>query len=108
MPDQTGWNARGSGSPGGFTASRAAVSGSQHIVYGIDVGLAEAGIVLATIADTTGTIWEQYVHNGRDFTFPKGIAAAKGSAVTATLASVSTTGGSPDALASVNLHGATY
>ena len=108
MPDQTGWIARGAGTPDGFTVTKAGVSDRQHIVYGIDVGLSEAGIALVTMKDGTSTAWEQYVHNGEKFPFAKGIPMTKGNAVNVTVASIATTGGSPDSIVAINLHGSTF
>jgi hypothetical protein len=86
------------------TATKAAVSGRQHVVRGVDAAFTNAAVgKLLTIKDGTTVIWRGYVHSQREVTFPSGIAITIGNACSAEL-SASGTGGQNG---SVNLHGTT-
>lgn len=101
MSDQSGWVAAATASAGIATATKAAETGKQHVVYSADasaVGAAE--ILLLQIKDGTTVVWEGHVHQSRETLFPKGLSITRGSACSAVLAAGA-------GVTKVNLHGTT-
>ena len=101
---RAGWVAKDSKDDAAATATKAAVVGSQHVVYGVDASFSLAvSDKLLQIKDGTTVVWEGYLTDRDKWTFPTGIAMTVGNACSAVLAA-SGTGGT---LGKVNLHGNT-
>lgn len=98
----TGWAVTASDTNAVTTASKAAATGKQHVVYAVSASFASttSGILLQ-IKDDTTVIWEDYVYDSQPFEFPKGLAITPGNACSAVLAA------SGGAIQKVNLHGVT-
>jgi predicted dinucleotide-utilizing enzyme len=100
-----GWLAKDSQDNATATATKAALTGKQHVIYSVSASFsATAANKLVQLKDGTTVIWEGYVtDNGREFTFPKGIGIARGAACSATLAA----SGAGGTIGKLNLHGET-
>lgn len=99
-----GWIARASADNALATATKAAVSGRQHIVYGVTASFSGAASnKLLTIKDGTTVVFQAYVTSLASVQFPRGIAITPGAACSAELAA----SGAGATLGDVNLHGAT-
>lgn len=99
-----GWSVTASADNGMATAAKAAAAGKKHIVFGVSADYSAAVVgKLLQIKDGTNVIWQTYVHNSFQATFPRGLAATTGNAVSAELAA-SGTGGT---VGVVSLHGVT-
>lgn len=101
MSNQTGWIEKASDTNAVTTATKAAITNRQHIVYGVDASFASTASALLQILDGVSVVWEGYVYNSREVDFPKGISITRGNAVSAVLAA----SGGP--IQKVNLHGST-
>ena len=99
-----GWIARASADNALATASKAAESGRQHIVYGVTAGFSgSASNKLLTIKDGTTVVFTAYVTNQLAIQFPRGIAITPGAACSAEL----NASGTGAMLGEVDLHGVT-
>jgi len=98
---QAGWIETDSKDNAEATASHAAATGRQYVIYSVDASFSAAATKLLQVKDGTTVIWEGYVVNSRDISFSEGIAATPGNAVSAVLAA-SGTGG---LIGKVNIHG---
>jgi selenophosphate synthase len=101
MPNQTGWSETASDTNAETTATRAAESGRQHIIYGVSASFATTATALLQVKDGSTVIWQDYVYDKLNLTFPQGLSATKGNAVSAVLAA----SGGP--IQKVNIHGIT-
>jgi len=102
MAEQTGWAVTASDTNAITTATKAAVSGKQHIVHAVSASFASttSGILLQ-ILDGVTVVFEDYIYDSGKFEFPRGISITKGGACSAVLAA------SGGAVQKVNLHGVT-
>lgn len=99
-----GWIARASADNATATATQAAESGRQHIVYGVTAGFSGAASnKLLVIKDGTTVVFRAYVTNQLAIQFPRGIAITPGNACSAELAA---SGGAGN-FGEVDLHGIT-
>lgn len=103
MADQTGWNAKDSKDNAAATATKAAETGKQHIVYSVSASFSATATKLLQILDGVTVVWEGYVYDKEKIPFPKGLSISKSAACSALLAA-SGTGG---IIGKVNLHGVT-
>lgn len=101
MAEQTGWAVKDSKTNSAATAAKAAEAGKQHTVFSVDASFASTASALLQILDGTTVVWESYVYDAKEITFPRGLSITKGSACSAVLAA----SGGP--LQKVNLHGIT-
>ena len=112
MDRRTGWVETDSEDNAEATASRAAETGRQHVVYSVDASFSaiNAGLVLLQVKDGTTTVWEGYAGSDTDGStyiekeFPAGLTITLGAACSAVLAA-SGTGGT---VGKVNIHGVTF
>lgn len=101
-----GWSVAASASSAVATATKAAESSKQHIIYGVDAGFATtpgSPVLLQILEDDVSpatVLWEGYVTTPNSFTFKQGMKCGIGRQVSAVLQS----GG---AVGKVNLHGIT-
>lgn len=100
--DRVGWAETAADTNAITTATKAAASDKQHVVYGASASFATTATALLQIKDGSTVIWQDYVYDKVDLTFPKGLAGTKGNAMSAVLAA----SGGPAQV--VNLHGATF
>jgi hypothetical protein len=100
---RAGWVEDASADNATATATKAAVSTKQHIIFGVTASFSAAATKLLTVKDGNTTIMERTIYSAADLTFPRGIAATKGNAVSAIL----TASGSGGVIGYVALHGIT-
>ncbi len=102
MTAQTGWAAKASGTNEEITATKAAVVGKEHVVFGISASFASttSGILLQ-LKDGSTVVWEDYIYDAGGISFPRGITITRGAACSAVLAA------SGGAIQKVNMHGIT-
>lgn len=98
-----GWVESATATAATATATRAAQAGRQHVVKAVTASFDQTAVALLTIRDGATVVWQGYVHNQAAVTFPSGIAATKGNAVSAELAS-----GGTGVTGAVALHGETF
>lgn len=67
------------------TASRPAVTYDEHYITGVSASYSAAQIGLLQIKDGATVVWEGYVHNQKDVSFPKPLQLTNGNAVSAEL-----------------------
>lgn len=85
------------------TATRAAEPGKNHIIYSVDASFSAAtAFKLLQIKEATTVIWEGYVSDSREVTFPRGLKITEGVVCSAELAA----SGTAAVIGKVNLHGA--
>lgn len=85
------------------TATKAAATGKQHIVYSVHGSFASAiANKTLTIKDGTTTIWQHTFSNSLSVEFPAGIAITPGAAVSAELEAAGSA-----VIGNVTLHGRT-
>ena len=101
MADQTGWVEKATQDNAEATATKAADTNRQHVIFSVDASFSATKTKLLQVKDGSTIKWEGYVYDSREVKFPKAIAMSKNSAVTAVLAA-SGTGGT---IGKVNLHG---
>lgn len=99
-----GWIETDSQDNAAATAAHAAATGKQHIIYGVSASFSATATKLLQIKDGSTVVWEGYVYDKTDLTFPQGIAATQGNAVSAVLAA----SGAGGTIGKVNLHGETF
>lgn len=105
MKEQNGWSETATGSASA-TATHAAETGKQHVIYAVSVsaGSAGSGDISILIREGSTTIWEELIDSTKQssyaITFPKGRKIARGSACSV----VATKTG---ATVKANLHGIT-
>jgi len=97
---QAGWAEVDSKSNAVATATKAAITNKQHIVYSVDASFSATATILLQIKDGTTVVWEGYVYDSREVTFPSGLAITKGAACSAVLAA-----GGVGITGKVTLHG---
>lgn len=68
------------------TAEKAAATGKKHFVSSISASFSASATKLLQIKDDTTVIWESYVVNSGQFTFPSPIEITSGKKVSAVLA----------------------
>jgi hypothetical protein len=102
---RVGWIKSATADNAAATATKAAVSNKQHIIYGIDASFSAGSLVkLVTLKDGSTVIWSGYTQGSTlSVEFPHGIAITAGTDAVAVLAA-SGTGGT---IGYVNLHGVT-
>ena len=102
MSDQAAWIEADSQTNAVATATKAAASSRQHIVYGVSASFSATATALLQIKDGTTVVWEGYVYDKESVDFPRGIAMTRGGATSAVLAA-----GGGGIVGKVNLHGTT-
>ena len=102
MTMQTGWAEKASGTNEEITATKAALAGKEHVVFGVSASFASttSGILLQ-IKNGATVIWEDYVYDAGSITFLHGLTMTRGAACSAVLAA------SGGAVQKVNMHGIT-
>lgn len=96
-----GWTETDSQSGALATATKAAVAGKQYVLGGVSASYATTQTGLLQVKDGTTVIYEAYVYDSLDITFPEGIAITPGNSVSAELAAGSGIG-------KVNIHGVSF
>jgi len=105
MPrEQAGWVETASADDAEATATRAADSDKQHVIYGIDASFTSTVAKLLELKDGTTVIWSGIVYDSREITFPVGIPLTKGNAANVVLAA----SGAGANIGYVNMHGRSY
>lgn len=105
MANQGGWIAKDSKDNATATATKAAVSGKQHVVHGVDASFSvtPAAPCLLQVLDGASVVWEGYASSPVSIPFGAGISITVGNATSAVLAASGTAG----RIGKVNLHGRT-
>lgn len=100
----SGWNVNAVATNGTATATKAALTNYQHIVYSVDASCATtpAAPILLTVSDASTVVFQTYITVGRTVLFPMGVSAVPAHAVSAALAACGS-----GVVGSVNLHGKT-
>lgn len=85
------------------TATHAAETGKRHVITAVSASFSASSTKLLQIKDDTTVIWEAYVENHEHLTFPTGLLATAGNAVSAVLAA----SGGAGTIGKVNIAGYT-
>lgn len=101
--DQPGWVETDSADNGIATATKAAVAGSQYVIYSVTASFTSTTAKLLQVKDGSTVIYEEVIYDGGNIPFPKGIAITPGNAVSAVLAA----SGAGANIGYVNIHGNT-